>query len=256
MGYRGKLQERAEARRRRAEGETLAAIAASLSVSKSSVSLWVRDVPFVPSQRRTGGRRRRHPAQERKDRQIKALNVAGIERLGVLGSQAYLAAGTALYAGEGSKADGLVRFSNTDPAMMRFFAGWLRATFPIDETRLRGYVYLHEGLDLDVAEQFWSHVMNVPRSQFGRAYSAAAGLDTSPQQTRTRLRVSELRVSRGAPSHHGTGARPAIVNSESGVVQLAERVTVNHVVGGSSPSPGALSSTAPAKRSEAARTSR
>jgi hypothetical protein len=42
-----------------------------------------------------------------------------------------------LYAGEGSKTDGDVRFANTDPAMMRFFCAWLRHFFVIDEARLR-----------------------------------------------------------------------------------------------------------------------
>jgi transcriptional regulator with XRE-family HTH domain len=44
MGYRGKLAEREQARRLRASGLPMAEIAARLGVSKSSVSLWVRDV--------------------------------------------------------------------------------------------------------------------------------------------------------------------------------------------------------------------
>jgi DNA-binding CsgD family transcriptional regulator len=48
MGYRGKLRERGEARRLRAQGHTLLEIARQLRVSKSSVSVWVRDVEFEP----------------------------------------------------------------------------------------------------------------------------------------------------------------------------------------------------------------
>ena len=48
MGYRGKLAERQQARRLRRTGLPLAEIAALLGVSKSSVSLWVHDVPFDP----------------------------------------------------------------------------------------------------------------------------------------------------------------------------------------------------------------
>jgi transcriptional regulator with XRE-family HTH domain len=47
MGYRGKLEAQEEARLLRAENMTLADIAATLGVSKSSVSVWVRDVPFT-----------------------------------------------------------------------------------------------------------------------------------------------------------------------------------------------------------------
>ena len=48
MGYRGKLSERQQARQLRRAGLPLAEIASRLGVSKSSVSLWVRDVSFEP----------------------------------------------------------------------------------------------------------------------------------------------------------------------------------------------------------------
>ena len=61
MGYRGKVEQQEKARLLRAENRTLADIAETLGVSKSSVSLWVRDVPFTPSKRRYGPQRRPHP---------------------------------------------------------------------------------------------------------------------------------------------------------------------------------------------------
>ena len=172
MGYRGKMREREEARRLRAEGKTLLEIATTLNVAKSSASIWVRDVPFQPSPRRTGAHRRRHPFHDAKIRRIEELNVIGRHVIGVLSDDAFLAAGVALYAGEGSKRDGAVRFANTDPAMIHFFCKWLREVFEIDETRLRVRVYPHEGLDLDAAEEFWSAVTEIPRSQFNKPYRA------------------------------------------------------------------------------------
>jgi len=136
MGYRGKVREQEEARRFRAEGKTLLEIADALHVAKSSVSLWVRDVPFTPSPRRTGAQRRPHPFHDAKVRRIAELNVIGRHMIGVLSEDAFLAAGVALYAGEGAKTDGDVRFANSDPAMMKFFCKWLRDVFEIDETRL------------------------------------------------------------------------------------------------------------------------
>jgi hypothetical protein len=153
---------------------TLQDIATELGVAKSSVSLWVRDVPFTPSKRRTGPQRRPHPFHEAKLAQIAALNAEGIERIGSLSNDAFLAAGIALYAGEGAKRDGAVTFANTDPAMVRFYCAWLRRFFVVDEDRLRVRVYLHEGLDLDAAEEHWSQVTRIPRAQFGKPYRAKA----------------------------------------------------------------------------------
>jgi len=173
MGYRGKVREQQEARELRARGLTLQDIADQLGVAKSSVSLWVRDVAFTPSKRqyRPDRPNRLHAV---KLAQIAALDQAGVDRIGVLSDEAFLAAGAALYAGEGSKTDGEVRFANTDPAMVRFFCAWLRRFFEIDESRLRVRVYLHEGLDLDAAEAYWSDLTRVPRSQFGKPYRPVA----------------------------------------------------------------------------------
>src|SRR4029079_5211886 len=137
MGYRGKVEQQEQARRMRARNMTLQAIASELGVAKSSVSLWVRGVSFMPSKRRTGPQRRPHPMHEAKLAQIAALNAEGIERIGTLSEAAFLAAGVALYAGEGSKTEGCVRFANSDPAMIRFFCTWFRRFFEVDEARLR-----------------------------------------------------------------------------------------------------------------------
>jgi hypothetical protein len=173
MGYRGELALQDQARELRAVGMTMPDIARQLGVARSSVSLWTRDVPFVP------GPRRRNPRQpnvlaRRKQLEIEAMVERGREWIGCLTERELLVAGAALYAGEGSKADGAVKFANSDPRMMAFFAAWLRRFFVIDESRLRVRVYLHRGLDLDAAEEHWSAVPGVPRSQFGKPYRAPA----------------------------------------------------------------------------------
>src|SRR5260370_7957277 len=61
MGYRGKVKEQERARALRAQKHTLADIARTLGVSKSSVSLWVRDVPYTPTLRLPRAHRRPHP---------------------------------------------------------------------------------------------------------------------------------------------------------------------------------------------------
>jgi hypothetical protein len=176
MGYRGKVVEQEEARRLRADGWALLDIAEKLGVAKSSVSLWVRDVEFEPRPRRTATRmgRKREPnvLQRRKQAEIDQLLQEGKERIGTLSDREFLVAGLALYAGEGSKREGAVKFANSDPRMMRFFASWLREFFDIDETRVRMRVYLHEGLDLDGATSFWSGVACVRVDQFSKPYRA------------------------------------------------------------------------------------
>jgi Helix-turn-helix domain len=175
MGYRGKLAEREQARRLRATGLPMAEIAARLGVSKSSISLWVRDVPFEPRPGPARGRRRSPNAlQRRKQAEIDRLLAEGRDRVGRLSEREFLVAGVALYAGEGGKRDGSVQFANSDWRMVAFFCSWLRRFFAIDESRLRVRLYLHEGLDLVASTAFWSEVTGIPQSQFGKPYRAAA----------------------------------------------------------------------------------
>ena len=131
MGYRGKVSERERARALRS-GLPMLEIATELGVSKSSVSLWTRDVPVVPRPHPNGrfGARNRGPnaLQRRKAEEIERLDRVGVQQLGLLSDQAFLAAGAALYAGEGGKGGGAVIFANSDPTMMAFFCAWLRRT--------------------------------------------------------------------------------------------------------------------------------
>src|SRR4051794_33881084 len=136
MGYRGKVEQQARARAMRATGATLLDIATELGVAKSSVSLWVRDVAFEPQARRRSINRRPHPQHVARLAEIEQCDRLGVERIGQLSDDAFLAAGAALYAGEGSKTESKVTFANTDPRMITYFCAWLRRFFAVDETRL------------------------------------------------------------------------------------------------------------------------
>lgn len=176
MGYRGKVREQDEARRLRADGMTMPGIAERLGVSRSSVSLWTRDIAFTPGPDwgRPADRQPRRPnaLQRRKQEEIDRLLEEGRQRVGELSDRDLLVTGAALYAGEGGKGGGKVTFSNSDPRMTRLFCRWLRHFFEVDETRLRVRLYLHVGLDLAAATLHWSHVTGVPSCQFGAAYRA------------------------------------------------------------------------------------
>jgi transcriptional regulator with XRE-family HTH domain len=93
VGYRGKVEAQEKAREMRAEGRTLLDIATVLGVSKSSVSVWVRDVEFEPQPRRASAHRRPHAQHLAKLAEIEDCDRRGIERIGTLSDAAFLAAG-------------------------------------------------------------------------------------------------------------------------------------------------------------------
>lgn len=130
MGYRGKVAERERARALRAAGWTMPDIEVELGVSRSSVSLWTRDIEVETGPRRVAVPRPNR-LRDRRLAEIAQMNQWGSDRLGALSEQAFLAAGAALYAGEGSKTDGMVSLANSDPGIVDLFASWLRTFFDI-----------------------------------------------------------------------------------------------------------------------------
>ncbi len=184
MGYRGLVDKQNQARDLRAQGWTLTEISEAVGCSKASASKWCRDVELdekVLEQRRRSrflagneGARRRGPnkLQRRKAAEIEEMRIAGLDVVGRLNERDLMMVGIALYAGEGSKTPGEVRFANSDPRMISMFVEWMRRCFGISPETMRLRLYLHEGLDLDAANQFWSDLTGIPRERFRRPYRA------------------------------------------------------------------------------------
>ncbi len=122
MGNGGKQVERLRARELRSTAWTLQEIAEELGVSKGSVSVWVRDVEFVPRPRNRGhGGQRPHPLHIRKLAEIERCRVEAEALIGTLSARDLTMFCLALYAGEGSKTEGAVSLANTDPILLRAF---------------------------------------------------------------------------------------------------------------------------------------
>lgn len=173
MGYAGTWRERERARALRAASWTLQAIADELGVSKGTVSVWVRDVDFVPRPRNRGHPAGpKHPMRVRKDAEIDRCREEAQRFVEGLSEESLSKFALGLYAGEGSKSQGCVSMANTNPALLLVFASWLRRSFDIDEERLRVRLYLHEGLDIDAATALRSTLLGVPPQRFHTPYRA------------------------------------------------------------------------------------
>ena len=238
MGYRGKVHEQERARQLRADGWTMPEIATELGVSRSSVSLWTREVPYAPRRPpRAGMVRSPNALQRRKQDEIDRLLAEGRERIGTLDDRDLLIAGTALYAGEGFKKK--LGMANTNPRILVLFVTWLRQFFDIDEARLRVTLYLHQGLDVQGATAYWSDLLHIPPAQFSKPYRAAA--DPSIRTAKHPMGCPRVTYTCSHTLRAVLGLMEALLSFSvhSGVAQLAEHATVNRVVESSSLSPGA-----------------
>jgi transcriptional regulator with XRE-family HTH domain len=173
---------RARARELRAQGLDYEEIVAALGVSKSSVSLWVRDMPrpehLSPAahRRRSAESTRLHWAAERPVRAARraaAVETAAAE-IGSLTDRELLIAGAISYWCEGAKArpgrhgDGRrVSFVNSDPSLVLLYLRFL-AVAGVAREDLTFRLAIHETADVKAAEAFWLQVTGSQPEQFRR----------------------------------------------------------------------------------------
>lgn len=171
---------REAARELRQRGLDYMRIAAELGVSKSSVSLWVRDLPRPPRlsyeecRRRQAEGVRRYWNAERGAREAEreVVRAVAAARIGALSDREVLIAGAIAYWCEGAKskpyrrADRVV-FVNSDPGLIAFFLRFLDVA-GVARERLTYRVQIHETADAEAAQRFWLDVTGADPAQFRR----------------------------------------------------------------------------------------
>jgi hypothetical protein len=164
----------------RKEGRSYREIQEVVPVSKSTLSLWLRDVLVDEAARsrladRERASRENAAAAIRARRVAKEARIVGDARAQIPASIAesgLFLVGLALYWAEGSKAkpwnpsEG-VCLINSDPDVIRVFLAWL-ALLGVDAKALRFRVAIHNSGNVAAAEQFWADVVGISRSELQR----------------------------------------------------------------------------------------
>lgn len=165
-----KTEEQLLARQLRATGLSITEIEQRLAVSRSSVSLWVRDVELGPEQReRLLARTRLGPlvAAERnaaRARDIRRSHQEEGRRLARERDASY-AAGCMLFWAEGTKARNYVKLTNSDPDLVAVFVGFLREHFAVDSSRvkLECNLFADHAVRQREIEDFWLSRLSLER---------------------------------------------------------------------------------------------
>ncbi len=175
---RAKDAERARARTLRAEGQTYGEITSELKVSKSSVSLWTRDLPHPERSpegidaRRAGHRRYYQLRREREDQARSHFVQSVTDDVGPLSERELIVAIAVGYWAEGTKRKPCQRtehinFINSDVDMIRLFLAFLRL-MGVSDDRRRFRVSIHESADEEQARIFRAQVTGVSVDSFQR----------------------------------------------------------------------------------------
>jgi|SRR3989338_71860 len=174
---------RLRAEKLREMGLSISTIAKRVGVSKSSVSLWCRNITLTNGQKEKllanmvkGGHAGRMIGadinRQRKLRLLEAYKEDGLKTVDRLSNRDLLVAGTCLYWAEGSKTDNRLIFVNSDPKMILLACRYMREILGIKKDLIRITIQInriHEGRIGEV-QNFWSKLLGLPLNQFGKPY--------------------------------------------------------------------------------------
>lgn len=167
-----KVQEKQKAIRLRKSGYTYNEISKKLLIAKSSLSLWLKDLPLTEKEKSYLKSRRDSNITKGRIRAASANRENRLERERVYVEDAkrvfnenerhsLFLVGVALYWAEGSKRDDSCSFMNSDPQMLRVFIKWL-GLFKIKTTDLDCSLHIHKHYAHEHCENFWSEYLLVP----------------------------------------------------------------------------------------------
>ncbi len=174
-----KSKEQIKARNLRKKGVSIRDISKRLKVSRGSASLWCRDVVLTENQIEklheqmvkggySGRLKGAHIQREIKRQKIRYYSERGKVDIQKIKKRELLIAGLALYWGEGSKTDSRVRFSNSDPVIVKFIMKWFREVLKVSEDRFMMRITINRVHQkrLNDVNAYWSRRTDIPIEQF------------------------------------------------------------------------------------------
>ena len=171
-----------EAREMRGNGMTSDEIAKTLFISKSTASLWIRDVTLSDEgiskllhKKKTARANISADRKSQTSRLLKEMHAGAVTLISDLSNplRTEMLICAMIYWCEGSKSknDSEFTFTNSDPGLVATFLSLFRKCFKVDESRLRVLMQLHEYHNEVKQLQFWSETTRIPKQQFLKTYS-------------------------------------------------------------------------------------
>jgi transposase len=182
-----KFEKRLEAIKLRKRGFSIIEIAKKLEVSKSTSSVWCRDIELNKKQKdslynkmvEAGHKGRLIGANKNKESRLKEIeyyDLLAVETISNLNKKERLILLSALYWAEGLKNNGSFTFTNSDPVMIKLVSKILIDDFNLTKEDLMprlsiNIIHKHR---IDDVLKFWSNLLELPIDYFGKPYFSSA----------------------------------------------------------------------------------
>lgn len=170
-----KIQEKEEARKlRKEDGLSIMDISKKLGVSKSSVSLWVRDIQLsdiqmIKLQEKKPGSYKGAKAVKNKFKEFR-IQCQDNGRKRIINNDILFIAGCMLYWGEGAKSKNQVCLANSDPNLMKFYMKFLRESLKVLNSEITIHINCYTDVkSLNEIQNYWLNILDLPISCLGKS---------------------------------------------------------------------------------------
>lgn len=175
-----KILEKQKAIQLRTKGYSLNEIRDKIDASKSTISLWVRDISLSKNAlariegRMTKGQiaaRKAKRAQTAQREQYATQVARQVLQKTILNKNSAIILCAMIYYCEGRKSvQQGIAFTNSDPDLIKLFLVLFRKSFVLDEEKFRVCVHLHSYHNSEQQLKFWSKTTTIPLRQFIKPY--------------------------------------------------------------------------------------
>lgn len=175
-----KFQEKIQAIKLRKQGKSYKEIRKKIKVSKGTLSVWLKDVVLTEKQkqrlyvtlRRQNAYKAAKRQQQKKIKRTKKIIYQAKREAVELSKNPLFLMGLMLYWAEGDKSERTeqVKFSNSDPEMIKIIMKWFRIYCQVPEEKFRITLHIHTLHCRKNLERYWSNITKIPLKQFYKTY--------------------------------------------------------------------------------------
>lgn len=161
----------------RKRGLSYSQIRKEIKVSKSALTIWLKDYPLRPEQiyalshNDASREKYRDTMIAKKEAELLKYYRSAQDTLFPLSNRELYFAGLFLYWGEGSKSrNSCLSISNTDPGVLQFTLLWMKEALHIPKEKISIMLHLYSDMNCNEMIEYWSNKLLIPKSQFANPY--------------------------------------------------------------------------------------
>ncbi|OGN02638.1 MAG: hypothetical protein A2655_02860 [Candidatus Yanofskybacteria bacterium RIFCSPHIGHO2_01_FULL_43_42] len=174
-----RVKDRRLAIKLREQGKSWTEIRSVLTVSKDTLSRWLKDACLTEEQRQKivlEGKTRRIEnyilsTKARRKRIDETYLQNKAREFGKVNKRDFLVAGLFLYLGEGAKSTrSRIQITNSDPSIIQFSIYWLTKILKIPYRKIKVQLHLYTDMAIEREIDFWQKITMLNRDQFIKPY--------------------------------------------------------------------------------------